>query len=268
VLSDAVALVGHDRAPHSPRPGEDLRVSLYWEPLKPLEAEYHTFVHLLDPEGNKVAQSDRQPGGDFYPSNLWRPGELLRDEHLLSIPANSQPGVYRLVAGMYTFSAEGTLEPLGEPVLVWQVAVKTGAETKAQLVGQPVGTSFGDEIELLSYEIASPEAPAEDGPLVVNLQWRALRLPAADYTVFVHLMDAEGAIVAQHDGQPRGGALPTSVWDSGEVVVDEHILTLPADLSAGDYWLRVGLYLLETGQRLVAEDGENSVELGPIELGD
>ncbi len=91
-LADAVILVGHDRAPHSPRPGEELQVSLYWEPLRPLEAEYHTFVHLLDPEGQKVAQSDRQPGGDYYPSNLWRPGERLRDEHLLVDPRRCPAG--------------------------------------------------------------------------------------------------------------------------------------------------------------------------------
>jgi hypothetical protein len=262
-LAGAVLLAGHDRSPHSPGPGEELQVRLYWEPLRPLGAEYHTFVHLLDPEGQKVAQSDRQPGGDYYPSNLWRPGERLRDEHRLSIPAGAQPGVYRLLAGMYALSGEGALEPLGEPVLVGQVAIKTGAQTEPEPVGQPVGANFGDQIELLSYDLASPDAP-----LAVTLQWRALRPPAADYTVFVHLLDAGGATVAQHDARPQGGAYPTSVWDGGEVVVDEHTLALPPDLPPGDYWLRVGLYLLETGERLPVTGNGDSIQLGPIQLGD
>lgn len=267
-LADAVILVSHARTPRSPRPGENLRVSLYWEPLRPLEAEYHTFVHLMDPEGNKVAQSDRQPGGDYYPSNLWQPGERLRDEHLMSIPAGTQPGVYRLLAGMYALSAEGDLESLGEPVLVGQVAVKTAVQTEVEQAGQPVGASFGDEIELLGYDIDSLDAPVQDGSLAVTFNWRALQPPTADYTVFVHLLDAQGATVAQHDGQPQDGAYPTSVWDSGEVVVDEHSLALPPDLPAADYWLRVGLYLLETGERLPVDGNGDSLQLGPVKLGD
>jgi len=79
--------------------------------------------------------------------------------------------------------------------------------------------------------------------------------------VFIHLLDATGQIVAQHDGQPRNGAYPTSVWDAGEVVADEHVLDLPADLPTGAYRLRVGWYLPGTGDRLpVAGDGD-SVEL-------
>jgi hypothetical protein len=125
-LADAVALVGYDLSPQSPRPGEALGVSLYWEALQPLEDQYHTFAHLLDAQGQKVAQSDRQPGGVYYPTTLWRPGERLRDDHTLTIPADAPAGVYSLVAGMYAFAADGTLEPLGEPVVVGQMNVKDG----------------------------------------------------------------------------------------------------------------------------------------------
>jgi hypothetical protein len=262
-LADAVLLAGHDREPRSPRPGEDLRVNLYWEPLRSLEAEYHTFVHLLDPAGNKVAQSDQQPGGDYYPSYVWQPGEWLRDEHLLPIPAGSRPGIYHLVAGMYTLSVDGALEPLGEPLLIGRMAVKTGVETEVEQVGHPVGANFGDEIELLGYN-----SVASGGLLATTFYWRALRSPTADYTVFVHLLDAQGTTVAQHDGQPQDGAYPTSVWDGGEVVADEGTLTLPSDLPPGDHWLRVGLYLLETGERLPVAGNGDSVLLGPIQLGD
>jgi hypothetical protein len=145
-LADAVALVGYDLSPQSPRPGEALGVSLYWEALQPLEDQYHTFVHLLDAQGQKVAQSDRQPGGVYYPTTLWRPGERLRDDHTLAIPGDAPAGVYSLVAGMYAFAADGTLAPLGEPVLVGQVGVETGqrlpvegGRNSANLAPAPVG---------------------------------------------------------------------------------------------------------------------------------
>jgi len=102
--------------------------------------------------------------------------------------------------------------------------------------------------------------------LEVWLYWQGLAPMREDYTVFVHLTDETGRVVAQHDGWPQGGAYPFSVCDEGEVVVDEHPLALPTDLPAGSYGLRVGLYLLESGQRLLTESGADSVDLGQVEL--
>ena len=260
-LDDAVALVGYDRSPHSPRPGEPLQVSLYWEALRPLDTVYHSFVHLVDAEGRTVAQSDQQPGGVFYPTTLWRPAERLRDDHNLTVPADTPPGVYRLLAGMYDLSDDGPLQLLGEPVVLGSVAVKTGLSIESGEFSNPVGARFGGQIELLGYDTSSNE-----DVLAITLHWRCLQPPDADYTVFVHLLDANGQVVAQHDGQPQGGSYPFSVCDAGEVVIDEHPLTLPPGLPPGDYRLRVGLYRLETGERLPVDGNGDSIELGPVEI--
>ncbi len=255
-LGDAVSLAGYDLSARSPRPGEELQVSLYWEPLRPLGAEYHSFVHLIDGTGQPVAQSDHQPGGVFYPSTLWQPGEQLRDDHTLTIPAGTPPGVYRLLVGLYALLPDGSLQPLGEPVVAGQVAVKDRIQTEPGIISHPATANFDGQIELLGYDTAR-----QPGKLAVTLHWRALQPPAKDYAVFVHLLDAQGQILAQHDGQPQNGAYPTSVWDAGEVVADEHVLDLPADLPTGAYRLRVGWYLPGTGDRLPVVGGGDSVEL-------
>jgi len=259
-LGDAVKLAGYDLSARSPRPGEELQVSLYWEPLQTLGAEYHSFVHLVDETGRPVAQSDHQPGGVFYPSTLWQPGEQLRDDHTLTLPAGAPPGVYRLLVGLYSLSADGSLQPLSEPVAVGQVAVKDRIQTEPDAIDHPVTANFAGQIELLGYDTT-----LQPGELAVTLHWRALQPPVEDYSVFVHLLDAEGQIVAQHDGQPQNGAYPTSVWDRGEVVADEHILDLPADLPAGRYRLRVGWYLPASGDRLPVVGDGDSVELEVVE---
>ncbi len=69
-----------------------------------------------------------------------------------------------------------------------------------------------------------------------------------DYTVFVHLLTPDGEFVAGQDGQPLEGLYPTSFWGEGETVVDGR--SWFADVLPGEYQLQVGLYLLETGQRL------------------
>jgi hypothetical protein len=71
-----------------------------------------------------------------------------------------------------------------------------------------------------------------------------------NYTTFVHLRDAAGQVVAQKDQPPLSGAYPTSLWDSGEIIADEIIILVPAELSAGKYQLVIGWYDVQTGQRL------------------
>jgi len=97
--------------------------------------------------------------------------------------------------------------------------------------------------------------------LQVTLHWQALAAPGADYTAFVHLLAGDGSIATQSDAVPGDPAFPTSSWLPAAQVVDRHTLTLPADLTPGDYILVVGLYQPPTGPRLPATDAQG-VSLG------
>lgn len=59
------------------------------------------FVHLIDGEGNIVAQSDHQPADGLAPTSIWAPGMTVHDTHILTLPADLPPGRYRLLVGMY-----------------------------------------------------------------------------------------------------------------------------------------------------------------------
>lgn len=119
-LSEEVLLIGYDQEPRSPQPGEEWRVTLYWQAQRELEGVYSSFVHLVDEEGQRVAGSDQQPGGVFYPTNLWRPGEILRDEHVFTVPPETSPGGYRLLVGMYSYPS---MESLGESVFIGRLEI-------------------------------------------------------------------------------------------------------------------------------------------------
>jgi hypothetical protein len=73
-----------------------------------------------------------------------------------------------------------------------------------------------------------------------------------DYQVFCHLMSAEGELVAQRDGPPIYGVRRTPSWRADEIIEDSYDLTLPADLLPGEYEVSVGMYDLETLQRVPA----------------
>ncbi len=124
---------------------------------------------------------------------------------------------------------------------------------------------FGDAAELAGWA-ARTSAP-QSGHLTVVLDWRDQKRIPARYTVFVHLYDGPGRLVAQDDREPALGSMPTDTWQPGQRIIDQHDVALPAGSAGSTYRLTVGLYLPKTGQRLpVTGDGapDNEVTLGTI----
>ena len=56
-------------------------------------------------------------------------------------------------------------------------------------------------------------------------------------------------VVAQHDGTPAGGFVPTSWWLPRDMITDTHTISL-SKLPAGRYWMLVGMYNAADGQRM------------------
>jgi hypothetical protein len=77
-----------------------LAVTLVWQALRQPEENYQVFLHLLDEEGEIVAQSDAVPGGG-YATSQWLPQEVVTDTHALVLPADADPANYRLRVGLY-----------------------------------------------------------------------------------------------------------------------------------------------------------------------
>jgi hypothetical protein len=112
VLGDVVRLLGFDVQPA----GDAVQIDLFWRPLHPLIADYTTFIQVLAPNGDKIAQSDQQAGGVYYPTGLWQPDDTLRDRHTLTLPAGAPAGPYQLLVGMYR-QAGDEIVPLGAATL-------------------------------------------------------------------------------------------------------------------------------------------------------
>ncbi|MCX7669364.1 MAG: hypothetical protein N2439_04765 [Anaerolineae bacterium] len=85
----------------------------------------------------------------------------------------------------------------------------------------------------------------------VTVRWQALRPLARDYTVFLHLVDADGRLQGQQDTMPQDNKLPTGRWRPGQIVADQYHATLKPGAPAGEgYRVYLGLYLWQTGERL------------------
>ena len=122
-----------------------------------------------------------------------------------------------------------------------------------------VGADFGDVGRLLGFDLAQNRV-RRGSSTVVTLYWQALSSPDRNYQAFVHLVD-DGELVAQHDGAPACAFAPTSLWESGEIVRDEHLIALDATAPLGTYDLYVGLYDLITFERLPVDGGPSDTLL-------
>ncbi|MFW6097421.1 MAG: glycosyltransferase family 39 protein, partial [Chloroflexota bacterium] len=97
--------------------------------------------------------------------------------------------------------------------------------------------------------------------LNVSLLWQTLEEAEDSYTVFVHVLDRDGQLIAQHDGVPAYGTRPTDTWQVGERILDEHEIPLPQEVEGRWASLLVGLYEPQTGERQRFEDGAEAITL-------
>jgi hypothetical protein len=112
---------------------------------------------------------------------------------------------------------------------------------------------FGDQIALEGFELTRDQIRRGEA-LAMIVYWRALTRLEKDYTIFAHLVDARGEIVAGADAPPRQGDFPTSKWRAHDVIPDSIIISIEPDVPPGEYRLLIGLYELATMQRVPLEN--------------
>lgn len=83
------------------RPGADLPLTLTWNSLEPVPRRWTVFVHLVTTDETIVAQSNAQPRDGSLPFTRWTPGDWVADTHILALPGDLAPGVYRLRVGLF-----------------------------------------------------------------------------------------------------------------------------------------------------------------------
>ncbi|HEY66067.1 MAG TPA: DUF2079 domain-containing protein [Caldilineae bacterium] len=127
-LGGQVRLLGYDVKPTKVRPGQELRVRLYWRARAPIAQSYTVFVHLLNGENQVRGQRDSLPGGGLRPTYTWMPGEIVVDDVRFAVAPEASPGPYQIEVGMYLAPSGPRLpvtdvagNPQGDRVLLPQI---------------------------------------------------------------------------------------------------------------------------------------------------
>ncbi len=251
-----LSITGYRYSPLILEPGGTVTVALIMRADGPV-TPFNTIINVTNPiEGIPYAQIDVVTP-DNISNDWWQKGQTLSVERSLTVVPEIPIGAYpinlvlRKTIGLdpLTIYRDGDNNPLDQ-VLLGYVAVPWIGEPSGELLH----AKFADGIQLYSALVEGAATPG--GQLTITLYWQTEQTPTQNYNIFVHLVDSAGNLVAGSDGVPFGGRYPTRGWHPGTTIPHEHHLNIPADLPAGIYSLRTGVYLPESGERLPVTNKE------------
>lgn len=242
--------------------GEDegtYRLTLYWQARPGPRPDLYARLRLRGPDGTALIQNEFWPIPSFS-TIAWDPAQIYVTRHTIHVPPGTPAGTYSLELSL-TNGRDGSPLPArrGEGHQ-WD----DYAPLMDLILAQPVPLTIHMEIQrsddlehgvrLLGYSLGTRTyRPGET--LRITLFWQPSRTIQPNLVVFVHILDSQGALVAQHDGVPDEGRRPTPFWQPGIVVSDTHSIVLPSDLAPGEYTLSVGMYDWPGLQRLHVVNG-------------
>ncbi len=165
-------------------------------------------------------------------------------------------GLYQLHRYLMFAAATGLLAlTLVIPFAVIQPIYTKPPNTPTAQPANRLDVSFGNALDLLGYD--TPPATTQPGKYVtIQLYWRVVKPMTHNYSVFVHLLNTEDVIVAQRDMYPGQGLIATSELPAGYAWHDRYAVQIPqlTPIDKELHWA-VGIYDLQTGQRLTATKG-------------
>jgi len=237
-MGDGLALVGWELDRFEAQPGDRMLMTLVWSVESAPEGDYRVRILATDETGQTLDAGIFPPTNLWHPTTIWLPGQAWRGQTTFRLPIQTQPGEARLAVQL--LDANGNALAAAAELTTIAVLPTERVFTPPQPQA-PRQANFDNKVLLLGADLA-PD-PASPGDIIqVTLHWQALTDMDIAYTVFVHLLDADGEVVAGHDSEPASGTRPTTGWVPGEFIRDRHDVSLPADLPVGEYVIEVGMY--------------------------
>ena len=251
---DGVRFLGAALDREAPKPGERVRLSLFWQSAAARLPEHEVSLILRD--GRSVLHEWRGvPVDGTYPTTRWKPSEVVRDTWDLTVPATLPGGPLELAVGLAapterperyvglsTFAVQPVARLMDEP------SVRTRQEAR-----------FGDVARLVGFDLRNRRVrPGDTADL--TLVWQCLAETRDNYAVTLYVLGEDDRVLAQLEEEPAGGKRPTAGWTVGEYVEDGHRLRVPRDAPRGRLKLAVGL-VDEDGRRLLDGTGAERVVL-------
>ncbi len=231
--------------------GDVLPLELVWVGVRPFLPGYKIFVHLLNAQGQIIAQHDAEPQNGFMPTSQWKTGDEVVDKIGVLIPPGTPPGEYTLVIGVYRGDTGERLKLLDgtDALTLGALTVRKRIVSPDAIFRTPVADANFSALRLIGYQFVRKEyTHGELIPLVLYFQARTK--PTTDSKIEIQLRDqGENAIVSSR----AFGNYPSSRWDAGEIVREMYAFVIPQDALAGEH-------------RIVVTDGAQVFEVTRVQV--
>jgi len=224
-----------------------LRLNLLWRALADVPRNYQLSLRLRDTAGAEWAASDSQIAYGYYPTHLWRPGEIIPDFYTLPLPPGAPPGHYTLTLSLYDVQSSNHL---GEANLAVNLSNATPAGNRAPQF------KLTSEIALAKVEYP-PKITQGDAP-EISVSWLTLSAPQTLYRARWTLTAPAGVRTSQTLDLAPGS--PTNTWPAQAFILGRVRLGTSPSLAPGSYQLL--LTLVDEQNQPVG----NEVTLGQIEI--
>jgi len=243
-LGEAIQL---DQVAMTPRvrSGDILQVELIWHTTAPLSERYKVFLHLVDGEGQIIAQRDAEPVGFGRPTDSWQVGERIVDRHGIVVRPGTPPGRYQLLVGMYLPETGQRLpvqgHGIGDSVSLGEVIIERAT---APPPVSALDLTAHDDVALTGVRLVghsaylaghghapdTPLRPGDDLELVVY--WQRTEGAAPIHEALFELRDTRRH--RQRFTLPLGGSIySTEEWATEEIVRAVHRVQIGPEMEPG-----------------------------------
>ncbi len=205
-----------------------LIISLLWRALTDVPRNYPVALRLRDADGGELASLDAQTGYGFYPTHLWRPGEVIPDGYALALPPGVPPAIYTTTLTLYD---PLDLQPLGT------LAIAAPLSAPAPRAGAAARWALAPELGLAS--VLFPPEWRQGDSMGLTAEWLTAAAPERDYRARWTLTGLDGSFVRQV--LPLAPGSRASDWPADARLIDRARFGVPADLPPGTYALSIVL---------------------------
>lgn len=176
-----------------------------------------------------------------FPASQWQTDDVWVQRLKLDLPPNMPP--YSIQPELAIVTDQGMMWPaLSGPEAV---ARTTLTLPPLAVTGRPAPfdpptatkAQFGDRLALLEVGMAGTATPGS--PLFIGSTWQALRDLDQDYALQTQLLRPDETSAAVVTQTLWANVYPTHYWRAGERITSNDPITVPLDLEAGTYSVRV-----------------------------
>lgn len=248
-------------------------LELYWQTDSEHSPDLYVNLYLRQADNTLILQYNFWPIPSFSTVG-WEPHTIYISQRTLQIPPGTPPSELQLGLTITEGRNGIALTPKNAKLINATEAVVAVLQLQstvvfAEEIKYPRADVFEANIELLGYNISPPPYRAGQA-LDLTLYWRSKSPIQQQLVVFVHVLNSEGQLVAQHDSAPNQGRAPTTLWQPGTIVTDLHPIVLTENLPSGTYTLSIGIYDWPSIQKLKISGGpfkdKDALIISTIEL--